>query len=82
MQLPQAIAIFSLLSVGVMAGCRADENLCKSDVLSIEKGYTSGWECDLEDDRPCLTTCDVTGSRADDNGFMKPTLCCAPCTSV
>lgn len=81
MQLPQAIAIFSLLAVGAMAGCRADENLCKSDVLSIEKGHTSGWECDLEDDRPCLTTCDVTGSRADDNGFMKPTLCCAPCTS-
>lgn len=82
MQLPQAIAVFSLLAVGAMAGCRRDENLCKSDVLSIQKGHTIGWECDLEDDLPCMTTCDVTGARQDANGFMKPIFCCAPCTSV
>lgn len=80
MYLSQAIAVLSLLAVGAMAGCRADANLCKSDVLSIEKGNTAGWECDLADDRPCLTTCDVTGSREGENGSMNPILCCAPCT--
>lgn len=80
MQLHQAAAVLSLLAAGGMAGCRADENLCKSDVLSIEKGHTSGWECDIADDRPCVTTCDVTGSSEAENGSMNPTLCCAPCT--
>lgn len=78
MQLPQAIVVLAM-AAGVMAGCREDANLCKSDVLSIEKGHTVGWECDIAEDRPCVTTCDVTGEREAENGSMNPILCCAPC---
>lgn len=74
MQVSQAIAVLSLLEFRATAGCRADEKLCKSDVLLIEKGHTSGWECDLAEDRLCLTTCDVTGSREGENGSMNPIL--------
>lgn len=81
MQFFHAIALLST-ALGAMAGCQADENLCKSDVLSIEKGHTSGWECDLAEDLPCQTTCDVTGKRQSDNGFMKSIKCCAPCTCL
>ena len=63
-----------------MAGCRSDENQCKPDVLSVDKGHTSGLECDVGDDRPCVTTCGVIGSREGGNGSMNPALCCAACT--
>lgn len=63
MHLFQAIVVLSLLAAGAMAGCRADENVCKSGVLSIKKARASGWECHIADDQPCVTTCDVTGLR-------------------
>ncbi|KAH0425199.1 hypothetical protein CcaCcLH18_11133 [Colletotrichum camelliae] len=80
MRFTQAFVAASM-ALGVMAGCRRAPEVCKSDVGPISRGLTDGWVCDLPEDRPCLTDCEITGSRQrSEPGVvgMETTMCCKP----
>lgn len=80
MKFTQAFVIASM-SLGVMAGCRHAPEVCKSDVGPISRGLTNGWVCDLPEDLPCQTTCEITGERQrSEPGTvgMETMKCCKP----
>ncbi|KAF4884421.1 hypothetical protein CGCFRS4_v012736 [Colletotrichum fructicola] len=69
------------MALGVMAGCRFAPEVCKSDVGPISRGLTDGWVCDLPEDLPCQTTCEITGERQrSEPGVvgMETMKCCKP----
>ncbi|KAI8311279.1 hypothetical protein K4K61_012381 [Colletotrichum sp. SAR11_59] len=80
MRFTQAFVAASM-ALGVMAGCRFAPEVCKSDVGPISRGLTDGWVCDLPEDLPCQTTCEITGERQrSEPGVvgMETMKCCKP----
>ncbi|KAF4926613.1 hypothetical protein CGCVW01_v002854 [Colletotrichum viniferum] len=80
MRFTQAFVAASM-AIGVMAGCRFAPEVCKSDVSPISRVLTDRWVCDLLEDLPCQTTCEITGERQrSEPGVvgMETMKCCKP----